>query len=62
MIGPGGQSAVQRGDTTYLAFHYYDEELGGDFQLGIRELVWTEDGWPVARTEAELVARTAQPE
>lgn len=57
MIGPGGQSAYAVGATTYLAFHYYDEELGGDFQLGIRELAWTEDGWPVARTEAELVAR-----
>ncbi|SDD73144.1 arabinan endo-1,5-alpha-L-arabinosidase [Sanguibacter gelidistatuariae] len=59
MIGPGGQSVYQLGDTAYLAFHYYDEDLGGDFQLGIRELAWTEDGWPVARTASELVARAA---
>lgn len=59
MVGPGGQSAFTLGGTTYLAFHYYDEDLGGEFQLGIRELAWTEDGWPVARTESELVARAA---
>lgn len=57
MIGPGGQSVVQVGETAYLAFHYYDEDLGGDFQLGVRELAWTPDGWPVARTAAELTER-----
>ena len=62
MIGPGGQSAYQLGESTYLAYHYYDENLGGEFQLGVRELAWTEDGWPVARTEPELVARTAPAE
>ena len=45
MVGPGGQSASQG----YLAFHYYDERLGGAFQLAIRELGW-KDGWPVLRT------------
>ncbi|WP_062383302.1 arabinan endo-1,5-alpha-L-arabinosidase [Demequina iriomotensis] len=50
MIGPGGQSYSHG----YLAFHYYDETLGGDFQLAIRELAWTEDGWPVAWTADEL--------
>lgn len=48
-IGPGGQS-VSRG---YLAFHYYDATLGGDFQLAIRELGWDADGWPVVTTAAE---------
>ncbi|WP_062314004.1 arabinan endo-1,5-alpha-L-arabinosidase [Demequina rhizosphaerae] len=52
MIGPGGQSY----SNGYLAFHYYDEDLGGDFQLAIRELGWTEDGWPVAWTADELAA------
>lgn len=45
MVGPGGQSV----SADHLAFHYYDERLGGDFQLAIRELAWV-DGWPVART------------
>ncbi|HJE51788.1 MAG TPA: arabinan endo-1,5-alpha-L-arabinosidase [Tessaracoccus flavescens] len=47
-IGPGGQSVS--GD--YLAYHYYDENLGGDFQLAIRKLGWR-DGWPVLRTAQE---------
>lgn len=50
MIGPGGQSVSQG----MLAFHYYDGDNGGMFRLGIRELGWTEDGWPVARTAEEL--------
>lgn len=43
MIGPGGQSVSR----DHLAFHFYDERLGGDFRLAIRELAWV-DGWPVA--------------
>ncbi|WP_150307222.1 arabinan endo-1,5-alpha-L-arabinosidase [Planctomonas psychrotolerans] len=42
-IGPGGQS-VSDG---VLAFHYYDADLAGGFQLGLTRLDW-EDGWPVA--------------
>lgn len=50
MIGPGGQSYSDG----YLALHYYDGDNGGDFRLEIRKLSWTEDGWPVAWTAAEL--------
>lgn len=50
MIGPGGQSY----SNGYLAFHYYDGDSGGDFRLDIRRLAWTDDGWPVAWTAAEL--------
>lgn len=46
MIGPGGQS-VSDG---HLAFHYYDERLGGAYQLALRRLAWV-DGWPVAQLE-----------
>ncbi len=49
MVGPGGQS-YSKG---YLAFHWYDAADGGDFRLGIRELAWDEDGWPVATTREE---------
>lgn len=49
MVGPGGQSY----SNGYLAFHYYDASLGGQFQLAIRELAWTDDGWPVATTADE---------
>ena len=44
-IGPGGQSVS--GD--HIAFHYYSAEKGGDFQLDIRRLGWTADGWPVVQ-------------
>ncbi len=50
MIGPGGQSYSHG----YLGFHYYDGADGGAFRLAIRELAWTEDGWPVAWTAEEL--------
>lgn len=43
MIGPGGQSL----SAGHLAFHYYDEHLGGAFQLAVHRLAW-QDGWPVA--------------
>lgn len=48
-IGPGGQSV----SGTHMAYHYYDSSLGGEFQLAIRELGWSEDGWPVLTTSEE---------
>lgn len=48
-IGPGGQSV----SGNHLAYHYYDASLGGEFQLAIRELGWTEEGWPVLTTSEE---------
>ncbi|ACV08180.1 arabinan endo-1,5-alpha-L-arabinosidase [Jonesia denitrificans] len=50
MIGPGGQSVARVGNKDVLAFHYYDKDLGGMFQLGLRELAWTDDGWPIVTT------------
>ncbi|SFJ78027.1 arabinan endo-1,5-alpha-L-arabinosidase [Cellulomonas sp. KH9] len=52
MVGPGGQS-YSRG---FLAFHWYDAAAGGDFRLGVRELAWDADGWPVATTREEQAA------
>ncbi len=52
MVGPGGQSFSQG----YLALHYYDGTQGGMFRLDLRELAWTDDGWPVAWTADELAA------
>jgi arabinan endo-1,5-alpha-L-arabinosidase len=42
-FGPGGPSIAQ----DYLAHHYYDGTLNGDFRLGIRRIVWSDDDWPV---------------
>jgi arabinan endo-1,5-alpha-L-arabinosidase len=44
-IGPGGQSVFD--DT--LAVHYYDEQLGGAFQLALFDLEWGADGWPAVQ-------------
>jgi len=52
MVGPGGQS-YSRG---HLAYHWYDAAAGGDFRLGIRELAWDAEGWPVATTREEQAA------
>jgi len=46
MIGPGAPS-VSKG---YIAFHYYDARLNGDFQLAVRKLGWSAEGWPVMKT------------
>lgn len=54
MIGPGGQSVS--GDD-YLTYHWYDGANGGAFRVGIRQLAWDKDGWPVAWTSNELAER-----
>lgn len=51
-IGPGGQSY----DGGYLAFHYYDGDANGTPTLAIRQVAWTDDGWPVLKTADELKA------
>ena len=42
-FGPGGESIY--GD--WLAYHYYDGTANGAITLGIRKIVWSEDGWPI---------------
>ena len=41
-IGPGGQS-VSGG---VLAYHFYDRSANGAPRLGLKQLSWTDDGWP----------------
>ena len=48
-VGPGGQSY----SNGYLAFHYYATSLDGTPQLGLREVAWTDDGWPVLAAEGD---------
>jgi arabinan endo-1,5-alpha-L-arabinosidase len=43
LFGPGGESVY--GDL--LAFHFYDGTANGDFRLGIRQIEWSEDDWPI---------------
>jgi arabinan endo-1,5-alpha-L-arabinosidase len=49
MVGPGGQS-VSRG---VLGFHFYDAATGGTPTLGLREIAWDDEGWPVLTTAEE---------
>lgn len=41
-VGPGGESYSHG----YLAWHYYDANVGGATTLAIQKLGWTSDGWP----------------
>jgi arabinan endo-1,5-alpha-L-arabinosidase len=41
-VGPGGES-YSRG---YLAWHFYDANVGGATTLAIQKLAWDSDGWP----------------
>lgn len=55
-IGPGHAGILSQGGKEWLSFHYYDGDRNGAPYLGIRELHWTADGWPVAGPEASLPA------
>ena len=46
-IGPGHAGILSDKGTNWFSFHYYDGERGGAATLGIRQLKWGEDGWPV---------------
>ncbi|BCU79487.1 arabinan endo-1,5-alpha-L-arabinosidase [Luteolibacter sp. LG18] len=47
-IGPGHFATIEGYPGTRFSFHYYDGNANGFSKLGIRELEWTEDGWPRA--------------
>lgn len=49
MFGPGGQS-IHDG---YLAHHFYDRTVGGDFRLSIRKIAWESSGWPKIATDVD---------
>lgn len=45
--GPGGQTVYSDSTGDYLVYHYYDGNNNGAPALGIKQLQWTSDGWPV---------------
>ena len=55
-VGPGGES-VSGG---VIAYHYYDGTAGGVPRLGLRQLEWTDDGWPRLRA-GDYLARNKKP-
>lgn len=46
MRGPGHNAVVRDGDRDLLVYHYYEAKRGGMALLGIRPILWTDDGWP----------------
>ena len=45
-VGPGGESY----SNGYLAWHFYDRDVGGATTLAIQKLRWTPSGWPTLTT------------
>jgi arabinan endo-1,5-alpha-L-arabinosidase len=47
--GSGGESVFLDGGAARLVYHAYDKLLNGMPQLQIRDLIWSNDGWPAVR-------------
>ena len=47
-IGPGHTSIFPHGESEWFGYHYYDGDDFGRSKYNIREIRWTEEGWPVA--------------
>ncbi|WP_016698602.1 arabinan endo-1,5-alpha-L-arabinosidase [Actinoalloteichus spitiensis] len=45
--GPGGQSVLRDGDVDLLVYHYYDRADGGLSKVGLNQLSWDDEGWPL---------------
>ena len=48
-IGPGHAGIFTEGSTNWFSFHYYDGEKDGARTLGLRQLGWNSDGWPILK-------------
>ena len=48
-LGPGHAGVFQENGRFWFSHHYYDGIQNGAPLLGIRELIWGPDGWPVLR-------------
>ena len=46
-IGPGHASILDDNGTNYFSYHYYDGNGNGYPLLGLANLYWSVDGWPV---------------
>lgn len=49
-IGPGHAAFLQRGDTTWMSYHYYNPARDGHGTLALLPLRWDAQGWPVGDT------------
>jgi arabinan endo-1,5-alpha-L-arabinosidase len=48
-IGPGHAGIFTEGGTNWFSFHYYDGQKDGARTLGLRQMDWDADGWPVLK-------------
>ncbi len=52
-IGPGHAGIFQENGRYWLSHHYYDGVSNGAPTLGLRELTWSADSWPVVQGDWE---------
>jgi len=45
--GPGSNQVITVGGNEYFIHHYYDADRNGSPRLGVRQILWAEDGWPL---------------
>lgn len=45
--GPGSNQVITVGGNEYFVHHYYDADRNGSPRLGIRQILWADDGWPL---------------
>jgi arabinan endo-1,5-alpha-L-arabinosidase len=46
-IGPGQAGILNDGGINWLTYHYYDGNNNGTPALGLGQLTWSADGWPI---------------
>src|SRR6185437_4717081 len=46
-IGPGQAGIMNDNGTNWFTYHYYDGNNAGTATLGLAQLSWSDDGWPV---------------
>jgi arabinan endo-1,5-alpha-L-arabinosidase len=46
--GPGSGDVLVTEEDSLLVHHWYDAENDGETTLGVRPLLWSSDGWPIA--------------
>jgi len=56
-IGPGHTGIFEETGTNWFTFHYYDADANGAPTLGLAQLSWTEDGWPIFTNDWSAVYR-----
>lgn len=50
-IGPGHAGIFAENGTNWFTYHYYDGNDNGTAKLGLAQLYWTADGWPLVTND-----------